>query len=117
MSILRGKRQHAEAGGSPSRRGALGGLPALPVLYGVGSAAPARAATGPRPGSVVSAARDDLVRGAERRYNAPLLAAGTRLALPAGVKAVPVLDYYHRPHLASAASAWPRLRAGAGSTG
>jgi len=37
------------------------------------------------------------VRGQERRYNAPLLAPGTSLLLPAGLKAVPVLDYYHRP--------------------
>jgi hypothetical protein len=29
---------------------------------------------------------------------------------------VPVLDYYHRPHLASAASAWPHLRAADGTT-
>ena len=58
-----------------------------------------------RPASVPTAT-GDLVRGAERRYNAPLLAPGTRLVLPAGVKAVPVLDYYHRPRLARAASAW-----------
>jgi len=64
----------------------------------------------------VPAAAGDLVRGEERRYNAPLLAPGTRLVLPADVKAVPVLDYYHRPHLASAASAWPHLRAATGTT-
>lgn len=52
----------------------------------------------------------------ERRYNAPLLTPGTRLLLPAGVKAVPVQDYYHRPHLASAASAWPHIRAADGTT-
>ena len=54
--------------------------------------------------------------GRERRYNAPLLTAGTRLVLPAGVKAVPVVDYYHRPQLGRAASAWPHLRATDGST-
>ena len=48
-----------------------------------------------RPGSVPEAT-DELVRGVERRYNAPLLTPGTRLLLPAGVKAVPVLDYYRR---------------------
>jgi hypothetical protein len=56
------------------------------------------------------------VRGAERRYNAPLLTAGTRLVLPADVKAVPVLDYYHRPRLARAASAWPHIKAADGTT-
>jgi hypothetical protein len=101
--------------GAPGRRSVLGGLAALPVLYGVGSAAPALAAKAARPGSAPAAA-GDLVRGQERRYNAPLLAAGTRLVLPAGVKAVPVVDYYHRPHLARAASAWPHLRAADGTT-
>jgi hypothetical protein len=128
VNVIRGKRQHAQAeradgagGGTLSRRGVLGGLAAVPVvLYGAGSATPALAApalagTATRPGSV-PAATGDLVRGAERRYNAPLLTPGTRLVLPAGVKAVPVLDYYHRPHLARAASAWPRLRAADGAT-
>jgi hypothetical protein len=50
----------------------------------------------------------------ERRYNAPLLAPGTRLVLPAGIKAVPIQDYYHRPQLAPA-SAWPRMRAADGA--
>jgi hypothetical protein len=103
------------ASGTPGRRSVLGGLAALPVLYGVGSAVPALAASATRPGKA-PAATGDLVRGAERRYNAPLLTPGTRLVLPAGVKAVPVLDYYHRPHLARAASAWPHLRAADGST-
>ena len=123
MDIIRGKRQHAEAeradgvgGGTLSRRGVLGGLAALPVvLYGVGSATRALAAPAARPGSV-PAAVGDLVRGAERRYNAPLLMPGTRLLLPAGVTAVPVLDYYHRPHLAPAESAWPHLTATDGTT-
>jgi hypothetical protein len=123
VNIIRGKREHAEAerpdragGGALSRRGVLGGLAALPVVvYGVGSATPAVAATATRAGSVSTAA-GDLVRGAERRYNAPLLTPGTRLVLPAGVKAVPVQDYYHRPHLASAASAWPHLTAADGTT-
>ncbi len=104
MNVIRGKRQHAEAeradgagGGTLSRRGVLGGLAALPaVLYGVGSATPALAATATRPGNV-PAATNDLVRGAERRYNAPLLTPGTRLALPAGITAVPIQDYYHHP--------------------
>jgi hypothetical protein len=52
----------------------------------------------------------------ERRYDAPLLTAGTRLALPAGVNAVPVVDYYRRPHVASAESAWPYMRAANGTT-
>ena len=115
MNIIRGKRQHAEAeradgvgGGTLSRRGVLGGLAALPVvLYGVGSTTPALAAPATRPGSVPTAA-GDLVRGAERRYNAPLLTPGTRLVLRAGIKAVPIQDYYHGPHLAPAESAWPR---------
>ena len=123
MNIIRGKRQHAEAeradgagGGTLSRRGALGGLAALPVvLYGVGSAAPALAATATRPGGAPTAT-GDLVRGAERRYNAPLLTPGTRLVLPTGIKAVPVQDYYHHPHLALAESAWPHMRAADGTT-
>jgi hypothetical protein len=51
----------------------------------------------------------------ERRYNAPLLAAGTRLVLPAGITAVPIRDYYQRPRLAPAASAWPHIRAADGT--
>ena len=122
MSIIRGKREDPGAeradgagGGTVGRRHVLGGLAALPVLVSVGSAAPALAATAVRSGNVPAAA-GDLVRGAERRYNAPLLAPGTRLVLPAGVKAVPVQDYYHRPRVASAASTWPHLRAADGST-
>ena len=122
MNIIRGKRERPEperadgaGGGTLGRRGLLGGLAALPVLYGVGSATSVVAATTVRPGDAPAAA-GDLVRGTERRYNAPLLAPGTRLVLPAGVKAVPVLDYYHRPRLASSASAWPHLRAADGTT-
>ena len=123
MNIIRSSRQHANAeradgagGGTLSRRGVLGGLAAVPaVLYGVGSATSALAATATGPDSVPTAT-GDLVRGAERRYNAPLLAPGTRLSLPAGVKAVPVLDYYHRPRLARAASAWPHIKAAGGTT-
>ncbi len=120
MNIIRGKRENAESaggagGGALGRRNVLGGLAALPILVSVGSAAPALAASAARSGNVPAAA-GDLVRGAERRYNAPLLAPGTRLVLPAGGKAVPVLDYYHRPHLAPAASAWPYLKAADGTT-
>jgi hypothetical protein len=123
VNLIRGKQEHAEAdraaGGRLGRRSVLGGLAgglaALPVLSSVGSAAPARAASAGRPGRVPAAA-GGLVRGAERRYNAPLLTPGTRLLLPAGVRAVPVLDYYHRPRVAPAASAWPYLRAADGST-
>ena len=123
MNVIRGQRQHAEAGsadgaggGTLSRRGVLGGLAALPVvLSGAGSATPALAATATRPGRVLAAA-SDLVRGAERRYNAPLLTPGTRLVLPAGIKAVPIQDYYHGPHLAPAESAWPYMRAADGTT-
>jgi hypothetical protein len=121
VNIIRGKRERPEAeradgagGGTLGRRGLLGGLAALPVLYGVGSATSAVAATAARPGDAPAAA-GDLVRGTERRYNAPLLTPGTRLVLPAGIKAVPVLDYYRRPRVASAASAWPHLRAADGT--
>jgi hypothetical protein len=123
VKIIRGKRQHAEAeragglgGGTLSRRGVLGGLAALPVvLYSVGSATPALATTATRPDSGLTAT-GDLVRGAERRYNAPLLTPGTRLVLPAGIRAVPIRDYYHRPHLGSAESAWPLMTATDGTT-
>ena len=123
MNNIRGKRQHPEAGradgvggGTLSRRGVLGGLAAFPVvLSGVGSAAPALAAAATRPRSVLTAT-DDLVRGAERRYHAPLLTPGTRLVLPAGIKAVPIQDYYHRPHLAPSESAWPHMTAADGTT-
>ena len=122
MSIIRGRQEPAAteradgAGGTPARRSILGGLAALPVLYTVASATPALASSAARPASVTTAAGGDLVTGQERRYNAPLLTAGTRLVLPAGVKAVPVVDYYHRPYLARAASAWPHLRATDGTT-
>jgi hypothetical protein len=122
VNINRGKRGQAEAeradsvgGGKLGRRNVLGGLAALPVLYSVGSATPALAGSAVRQRSTPTAAAD-LVRGAERRYNAPLLTPGTGLLLPAGVKAVPVVDYYRRPRLASAASAWPYLRAADGTT-
>jgi hypothetical protein len=132
VNVIRGKREHPEegeradgVGGTLSRRGILGGLAALPVvLYGVGSATPALATpalatplatTAARPGSGLTAT-GDLVRGAERRYNAPLLTPGTRLVLPADVKAVPIQDYYHRPHLARAESAWPSMTATDGTT-
>jgi hypothetical protein len=122
VNAIRGKREHQEegeradgvGGGTLSRRGALGGLAALPVLYTVASATPASADSAGRPGKVRTNT-DDLVLGQERRYNAPLLTPGTRLLLPAGVKAVPVVDYHHRPHLARTASAWPHLRAADGT--
>jgi hypothetical protein len=94
-----------------NRRHVLGGLAALPVLYSVGSATPALAGPGRQ-----RAGTGTLVRGPERRYNAPLLAPGTRLVLPDGVRAVPVRDYYHCPRLTRAASAWPHLKAADGTT-
>jgi hypothetical protein len=122
---VRDKREHAEperaAGAALTRRGMLGGVAAaIPVLYGIESAssalaAPGAVATATRPGSVPNAS-DDLVRGVERRYNAPLLTPGTRLVLPAGIKAVAVRDYYHRPRLASVETAWPRVKANDGTT-
>ena len=120
MSIT--NRKHAAAArtdgvgsGTPGRRSVLGGLAAVPVLSALAvSVGPASAALAAQPGRGQTAT-GDLVRGAERRYNHPLLTPGTRLLLPAGVKAVPVLDYYHRPRAATAASAWPRLRAADGT--
>ena len=122
MNITKGNRKNAEAEptdgvGSRTldRRSVLGGLAAVPVLSSlIGSAAPASAAAVARRGSV-SAAAGDLVQGVQRQYSPPLLAAGTRLVLPAGIKAVPVRDYYHRPRLAPAASAWPHMRAADGT--
>jgi len=121
VNFIRGK-EYAETGCTdsadgvtPGRRSVLGGLAVLPVLYGVRSVIPALVASPVAPGSVPAVA-SYLVRGEERRYNAPLLTPGTRLALPAGVEAVPILDYYHRPRAASAASAWPYIRAADGTT-
>ncbi|MEY9895767.1 hypothetical protein ABIA31_009457 [Catenulispora sp. MAP5-51] len=122
MNVVKGKREHAQTqraeAVSPAalgRRGLLGGLAALPVLYSIGSATSAAAAAAPQPGSIPKTA-GDLLRGAERRYHAPLLVAGTRLVLPGGVKAVSVQDYYRRPRLASAPSVWPRMTGADGST-
>jgi hypothetical protein len=89
---VRAKRQPSEPGRtdgvSLTRRGMLGGLAAsaIPVFYGIESASSALAAPAPvdratRPGGVPNASdglvrrngADDLVRGGERRYNAPLL--------------------------------------------
>ena len=122
MNIIRGSREPAATeradgtgtGSTPARRSILGGLAALPVLYTVASATPALATPVARSAAATTA--DDLVRGQERRYNAPLLTAGTRLRLPAGVTAVPVVDYYTRPRLAPAASAWPHIKAANGAT-
>jgi hypothetical protein len=106
--------QASSGGGTLGRRGVLGGLAALPVLYGVGTAGLAGVAVGAaRPGSVPSVT-DGLAAGAERRYNAPLLRPGTRLVLPKGITAVSVLDYYHRPFLAPGESAWPSVTAANG---
>jgi hypothetical protein len=130
MKSIRGKRQDAQAECTDSavptlsRRRVLGGLAALPVVYSVGSATPALAATAIRPGRALNAAdgqrrgngTDELARGVERRYNAPLLTAGTRVVLPGGIKAVAVEDYYRHPHLASTATTWPQLTASDGRT-
>ena len=120
--MIRGRRARTEAEradgrreGALGRRGVLGGLAALPVVYGIGSATPAVAATAVRPDSLPKTT-DDLVRGAEKRYHAPLLTRGTRLLLPTGIKAVPVQDYYHGPHLATAQTTWPHLTATDGTT-
>ena len=121
MNISRSTRKNAEAAHADSlgsvalgRRGVLGGLAAIPVLYSLGAAVTPASAAPAQPESVPTTT-GDLVRGEERRYNAPLLTPGTRLVLPAGVKAVPVQDNYHRPHLASATSAWPYLTAADGT--
>jgi len=107
---------HASSGGgSLGRRSVLGGLAALPVLAGVGTAVSARTAAGAARPASVPAVTDGLVAGAERRYNAPLLAPGTRLVLPEGIQAASVLDYYHHPYLASAESAWPYVTAANGT--
>ena len=122
MNIIKGRQAAAETegadgtgGGTAARRSVLGGLAALPVLYAAASATPALASPVARPTAAATAA-DELVRGQQRRYNAPLLTAGTRLRLPDGVKAIPLVDYYTRPRLARAASAWPHLKAANGAT-
>jgi hypothetical protein len=122
MSIMRGKPQRAEDecavgvwGGTLSRRSVLGGLAAVPIVYGIGSAAPALATVATRPRGAPEAT-GDLVRGTERRYNAPILIPGARLVLPVGIKAASVQDYYRRPHLASTEFAWPYMAATDGTT-
>jgi hypothetical protein len=122
-NLAKAERADDVGGGFLSRRKVLGGLaivPALPVLYRIDSASPAAAATARdatamRPGKVAKDT-DDLVRGVERRYNAPLLAPGTRLVLPSDLKVVPIEDYYRHPHLARAKSVWPYMTATDGST-
>jgi hypothetical protein len=121
-----GEHVDGAAGRTVGRRGVLGGLAALPVLYGIGSATPAQAATAAQPGGVskvastgisaLARATGDLARGEERRYNAPLLTPGARLVLPTGIRTVAIQDYYHRPHLASRESAWPHMTAADGTT-
>src|SRR5262249_52607359 len=116
-----GNRKNAEAeptggvgSGTLGRRSVLGGLAAIPVLSGlVGSAAPASAAAAARRGSVPAAAGGP-GQGVERREHPPPLGPGDPAGL-AGVTAVPIQDYYHRPQLAPAASAWPRMRAADGA--
>jgi hypothetical protein len=76
--------------------------PAFAAVVPAGTAVPPRR---------VREAPGELARGVERRYNAPVLTEGTGLVLPAGVKAVPVRDFYRRPHLTSASSMWPQLKA------
>jgi hypothetical protein len=121
VNIIRGNRKQAEAepadrvgSGTLGRRGVLGGLAAIPVLYGLGTSATASAAPAAQTENA-PAVTGDLVRGEERRYNAPLLTPGTRLLLPAGVRTVPVHDYYRRPRLASAASTWPYMTTAEGT--
>lgn len=119
MNIIKdrqGQRVEDAGGGALGRRSVLGGLAAIPVLYGVGMAAPAQAATtAARPGSAPQTGTD-LVRGSERRFTATRLTPGTRLILPEGVKAAAVEDYYHRPHTASAQTVWPNVTAADGHT-
>jgi hypothetical protein len=125
MNILRHRQvqaaaEHADGdgvgGATLGRRGVLGALAAVPVLYGIGAAAPASAAAAARPAGVPQAAAGDLVRGAERRFSAAQLTPGTRLILPEGIKALAVQDYYHRPYSASAGTVWPNVTASDGST-
>jgi hypothetical protein len=129
VNTARGNRKKAEAEQRDGvtralmgRRGLLGGLASIPVLYSVGgavgsaSAATAPAAPQTAPPTGVSPADSGLIRGAERRYNAPLLTAGTRLVLPAGVEAVAVLGYPNHSRLASTTSTWPTLTAADGGT-
>ena len=118
----RGKREHAETerahGVSLSRRKVLGGLavlPAIPILYNIWSGSRAPGSTVTQPESVPNAI-GELVRGVERRYNAPLLTPGTRLVLPADIKAVPIQDYYRHPQLALAETIWPHMTATDGTT-
>lgn len=119
MNIIRDKReQRADdaGGGALGRRSVLGGLAAIPVLYGVGIASPAQAATTAARSGSARQAGADLVRGSERRFTATRLTPGTRLILPEGIKAVAVEDYYHRPHTASAQTTWPNVTAADGHT-
>lgn len=121
MKVIKDRRDAAETEhvekGAFGRRSILGGIAAVPVLYGIGAATSAQAATTvTRPGSTPATAVDGLARGVEHRYNAPQLAPGSRLVLPEGIRAAAVQDYYRHPRLASAETAWPRMTAADGST-
>ena len=124
MNHIRARQEHKEAerpdgvgGRTLGRRSVLGGLAAVPVVYGIASAAPALAATPVQTaGAAQATGAAGLVRGVEQRYHAPLLTPGTRLVLPEGITVTAVLDYYDHPRLASAESVWPRMKAADGST-
>jgi len=87
VNIIRGKREDAEreradsaAGGTLARRGVLGGLAALPVLYTVASATPTLAGPAARPGSVTTAADGTTVDASVIRGRG----APTRIAIASG---------------------------------
>jgi hypothetical protein len=139
VNIIKDRKGHADpehadgAGGGGGRvlgrRSVLGGLAAVPVVYGIGAASPALAAASASAagsaqaaasagsvGAAYAAGTAGLARGVEQRYHAPLLTSGSRLVLPEGIKVTPVLDYYSHPRLVSAETVWPRMKAADGST-
>jgi hypothetical protein len=105
----RGKPQHAEAeradgveGPTLSRRGVLGGLAALPVLYSIGSATPALTARAKRPVSVPQAT------GTFPDYDAlrPASDSFANTSVRSYVLEVPVETWGNRPHSFATALAY-----------
>lgn len=96
-----------------SRRGILALLAATPIVVAIGKDLPS-----PSIGSAFSTSFDHagkLIRGVERRFNAPMLSPGAQLRMPKGIRAVPIEGFFkNRPRVGQAAYSWPYLPAESG---